>query len=689
MIATTTSTLCKTTTPASQVILLAEPNHLIGMYKVSTEQVQPHPNQRSVNPEWVDSLCQRFVQVGIDRASHPIKVLLDKGSLESATNTRPTDVLELPSNITVLVYQGQHRIKACQQLDDTKEHWWYAEVYLPALETSHPAEFLTLMHSNNEEEFRLPSTDADRFLAFYRLRQMRDEKVITEEVYKANQDHLERGVVKDETRQGLGNLLRSPILSTAVASVLEDPQLRSGFNASTWGKKLVKGSLEVTIKPFQLSAASCEWRKLQTAAKKKNHPWKELPGGVDGALARVSKRPKEFRNVLNPIESSSWTFEHTALLPSVMTSETVIGALSDMYIIAQHFIHMSAGRDCLVRYTSRYQSEEEVTHPAGVIKALLGDRLRGKHGNYPDKVVLYMWQHRAVLLLGLKKEGIVQALDTTEDEYQALLLHHQHWWELLRYLKVSTLEAGLKLKIPRVFGQPVLKPVDQKALRTPGTHPPVESNQESSTHNQPTCRSQTRQGLIGNNGSGLSTADGEASDGIAHSALDSPSGRVVAADQGEDLLFPAPSAESSCDRPTKKRKVATRHEESEDEYFYRPLTPTGPDSEEEDLDQTSIKSLRCHNQLSSQLRHLDTKIEELRPDEAHALNDLIEAIVDLQGTGHMARVVGALSSKIELFTQRAARADRVAYDFLIDPLEQAVNHERADDVAEHLAEQST
>lgn len=209
------------------------------------------------------------------------------------------------------------------------------------------------MHASNEDQYRLHSTDSDRFMALYRLRQMLDKKEILQDVYEANQERLETCVVKEETRHGLRNLLRSPTLAEAVAQALQHPHLRPGFNASTWGKKLTKGrfyqasvpdetgesflgpdfspkqlvaclieemveqcsllrgdSLEVSPKPFQLAATSCEWKRLQTAEKKKEHAWKELPGGVSGALERVKIRPDTFVNVLNPTPSEGWTFDN-------------------------------------------------------------------------------------------------------------------------------------------------------------------------------------------------------------------------------------------------------------------------------------------------------------------------------------------------------------------------------------------
>ena len=75
---------------------------------------------------------------------------------------------------------------------------------------------------------------------------------------------------------------------------------------------LLRGDcLEVSPKPFQLTALSCEWHKLRSVVKKKDHPWQELPGGVSGALSRVSQRPVAFINVLNPKGTHGWTFKNT------------------------------------------------------------------------------------------------------------------------------------------------------------------------------------------------------------------------------------------------------------------------------------------------------------------------------------------------------------------------------------------
>lgn len=189
---------------------------------------------------------------------------------------------------------------------------------------------------------------------------------------------------------------------------------------------LLQGNcLEVTSRPFQLSASSCDLEKLRASVHKKDHAWKELPGGVAGALARVSTRPKTFVNVLNPIGTDSWTFSNTVskvpecmgamrqidmrsqvLLPSVLTSDAVLAVLADMYHLAQHvglfncpplitmlsliiypqFIHMTAGKDRLEVYTAHRTQCTDEAHPVAIITMLLRDRLGGRESNYPDKV---------------------------------------------------------------------------------------------------------------------------------------------------------------------------------------------------------------------------------------------------------------------------------------------------------------
>lgn len=97
------------------------------------------------------------------------------------------------------------------------------------------------MHMGNEDEHRLSTSDSDRFLALHRLSRMRRNSTITGEVHEANHRRILHAVVKDATRQGLANLVASDELADAIALALQHPCLQASFNASTWGKKLVKG----------------------------------------------------------------------------------------------------------------------------------------------------------------------------------------------------------------------------------------------------------------------------------------------------------------------------------------------------------------------------------------------------------------------------------------------------------------
>jgi hypothetical protein len=65
---------------------------------------------------------------------------------------------------------------------------------------------------------------------------------------------------------------------------------------------------DIPERPFLLPAQSCTWSQLEVAVKKKDHPWKDLPGGAPAALLRVRNRDPEFSTFLNPSGSDGWTF---------------------------------------------------------------------------------------------------------------------------------------------------------------------------------------------------------------------------------------------------------------------------------------------------------------------------------------------------------------------------------------------
>ncbi|KAG9081158.1 hypothetical protein FRC07_014613 [Ceratobasidium sp. 392] len=318
-------------------LAVAESEHYLGLYRVHLQQTSRHPLQRELQVTWVDTLHKHFLDVGIDRVAHPIKVVLLPSTDHDAVyqSLRGKQLEWLPDDLQVLVYHGQHRIASCQLFDDPEEHWWLAHVHSNRLAEQYPAEFLTSMHIINEEEHRLIPCDASRFSALYGLLSLNRAGSITNNVYHANQNRILRSVLNESTRRGLSNLISSEELADAVACVLQDSHISGLFNAGSWGKKLVKGRFfklaaclveemseqcrllldgqsEVSDKVLSLSAASCGIKTLEKAVKKKGHAWGSLPGGAEAALSRVKARSPSFATFLNPSGSDDWTFPEMA-----------------------------------------------------------------------------------------------------------------------------------------------------------------------------------------------------------------------------------------------------------------------------------------------------------------------------------------------------------------------------------------
>lgn len=260
-----------------------------------------------------------------------------------------------------------------------------------------------------------------------------------------------------------------------------------------------------------------------------------------------------------------------------------------------------------------------------------------------------MWKNKASLLLGLKEQGIADAADTTSAEYKKLLQIHRSWWELLRLLKQSKLAAGLGLDVPREFTEPSTELIVRKTPRKrgrchrEGINPALGMSSnglpDQSQFSQANARDETPTRRVADEMAGKLEAQ-----------LTPPlhSGEASTDDEGVQTPLSPSRLELSPGPPTKRRKVVEQEEDGDDTYFYRPLTPQTSDSEVEELDWTSPRNLQCHSQLRLHLHCLESKVQDLQLDEVNALNGLLEAILDLQETKYMARVVGTLSEKIEV-----------------------------------------
>ncbi|KAG8791832.1 hypothetical protein FRC12_008027 [Ceratobasidium sp. 428] len=675
--------------PASHILLNAEAQFLVGKFRVHISQVKPHPHQRQLSEAWVDSLHQRFLEVGIERVAFPIKVILERSSdldalpgKTSSTNTAA--ITELPSHVTTLVYHGQHRVAACKHMMEQDEHWWFAEVYQPALESSHPAEFLTLMHMSNEDEHRLSTSDSDRFLVMHRLYCMHREQVISDEVFEANRSRLARAVVKEYTRQGLNNLLASQDLAEAVARALQYQGLRAHFNASTWGKKLVKGRFymlaaclvdemveqcrllidthtDVSDKPFALPSSSCTWTQLEMGVKKKDHPWKELPGGANAALLRVKSRNPQFSTFLNPSGSDGWTLPHTILLPSVLTSDSVFTPFKEMCHLAQHLILITAGPEYLAKYVQCRGHSEDDDHLFGILSLVLREKFAGKSSNYPHKIVLVLWQQRQPLTTSLKQDNISDPSETSRVQYKNLVQNSRAWWELLRMFKMSKM-LGMDISIPKVFAQDLPPPSDhlRQVIRNKQlASSSLELHPESS--NQPSAGSgdaisnwarspsltveQPRENLL---------APAESSG--AQPCITSNSGLAAGSERDKRRLVEVETGAVE-QRPPKRR---TRLEHSQHNPTATALT-VSPCTLGSGVP-ASTHQLRVHGVVQKQLEQLSSKVPELHVAEARAFQSLLTGILELHDTAHFGRVIDALSDKIPTLIHRAERAEQVSQE---------------------------
>ncbi|KAG9128199.1 hypothetical protein FRC07_003130 [Ceratobasidium sp. 392] len=683
---------------ASQALLNAETKHLIGKYRVEISQIQPHPSQRQLSDAWVDSLHQRFLEVGIDRVAFPIKLILhDSGDLQAVTSdciaATQKHIPQLPPHVKALVYHGQHRVAACRRMVDPEEHWWFAEVYMPALEHAHPAEFMTLMHMGNEDEHRLLTSDSDRFLALYRLSCMLRDGVITSEVHQVNYDRLVRAVVKDATRYGLTNLVSSQELADSVARALKYPYLSMSFNASTWGKKLVKGRfyklvaclvdemveqcrilqdgyLDVSEKPFALAASSCTWNQLEVGVKKKDHSWKDLPGGASAALARLKQRNPDFTSLLNPSGSDDWTFSHTALMPSVLTSDTVVSRLKVMYDLMQHVVHIAAGPELLEKYIKRLAHTSDEDHPFGIISHVLKEKLGGKPSNFPHKIILLLWQTQDSLLKDLEQAGISSAEGTSREAYKSLLAKSKPWWEFFRMFKMSRL-PGLGLTVPKVFSldacskdtallQAVRKKRDADlALQASGSGPVDKVSELSSRGSGSRSPS-----LVVDEATaepavlavpGLSPPGGQSSPAAATRAPETP--------QSQNELSAAPKQPNKRKRSQRKDGeqlvVGSPSNAQRQKSNNQEDTAYASDDTQTET-QPTTRQLRTHELVRKELRCILDGVDRLTPSDARALQGVLESLVDLQGASYMGRVLDALKDKVPNLIERAKKAKQAS-----------------------------
>ncbi|KAB5588113.1 hypothetical protein CTheo_8446 [Ceratobasidium theobromae] len=629
------SSLHNTATVASAqaTLLYAQKINFLGRFRAWLDQIQPHPFQRALSKEWVGQLKAHFEAVGLDRAAHPVKVLLMNEATSSMLPSPGEDdpIPFLPADVPVL------------------EKWWYVLVYRQAFEDQFPAEFLALMHVGNETDVRLTARDIDRFLGVHRLRKLLSEQWIDDHAFEANKNRM-TGSVKS-VRRGITNLTKSLALSSAVARVVECSYLWDAFSAAGWRKlttgwfydlvswildemmeqiRELKGdSIEVTSAPFMLGPKACHWDMLKKGVGSKSHEWHELPGGVLAAYERVSRGPQGFSTPLMKACGKGWTFKDTVLLPHILTSQAIMGPLNEMNRLAQH------------------GQKNKDDHPVGIIYQVLGNRaLRddGTQKNYPHKIILQLWVTRAKLLEGLNDYSIEQATDTQAEEYQKLILGNESWWALLQLFKMGNLTVGLGLSIPKQFG-PTLS---EAPIQSRASSPAGSSQVQSVTIQMREPPSSQPQGANKAGPSRLTTPASQESEQNENHA------ETTHQDETNQSALPSGSEV----RKHRKRPQVQDDEEDEDEFI-----PSHPTGNEAGVIQDELRgdSEIGHRGLNAQLHSLSEKSRFMDRGEASALAALLDALGRVE-KGVIIGVVNNLWQIVPRLEKKVIHAADAMYD---------------------------
>lgn len=98
-----------------------------------------------------------------------------------------------------------------------------------------------MMHIGNEATLIKQHSDVDRFLLVHRLRCLLENGGIDKRAYRASA-HSIMGPTGSTARSAIPSLVRSKVVSSAIARLVEYPEIQPNFSASGW-KKLTEGRL--------------------------------------------------------------------------------------------------------------------------------------------------------------------------------------------------------------------------------------------------------------------------------------------------------------------------------------------------------------------------------------------------------------------------------------------------------------
>ncbi|QRV80697.1 hypothetical protein RhiJN_08712 [Ceratobasidium sp. AG-Ba] len=295
-----------------------------------------------------------------------------------------------------------------------------------------------------------------------------------------------------------------------------------------------------------------------------------------------------------------------------------------MYHIAQHVIHLTAGRPALDLYISNTPHKNDSDHPVGIFSDVLKEKLQGKASNYPHKIVYSMWEARQELISELKTYGIGLAAETQREGYKRLLCKSESWWNLLRMFKMSTL-PGQSLHLPKAFGE-----LDQS--KQEGLLNAIKKKRE------------------GDQTSGI--VNGQNSVGPTR-----PTKRHSRSPSLEIEHTAVPGTEMRVTRSlAAKRPCLTASNEEQ-------LAPVLPDDEagESDTSHTAEQgpnssTSNIRRQIQHQLLGLMVAVSDIPIAEAEGLQHLLTEVQQLQGNRHAERVMHSMAERVPTMVRRAERS---------------------------------
>ncbi|KEP46445.1 hypothetical protein V565_198670, partial [Rhizoctonia solani 123E] len=377
---------------AKDIILRAEELTQLGTFVAWATQIEPHPYQRPLNREWVEALKDSFMH-DLDRSAHPIKAVLknpmsaDKVKQLVNTHSDPGSHPCLPKDLTIQVFDGQHRVAACELLADQTQHWWIVKIFHSTLETDYPAEFIGMIHIANNPVAILETSDALRLQGMYRLRTLWQEGKISKESYMARVSDF---VHLDSACRNKSHPWHQ--LPGGAEGALD--RLKQGPEAFGFATPLTK-------------AAGNKWSLGERA------------------------------------------FVPTVITSNIVTSKLEMMYLVTQHLI--HIVAGQEVLQRYTSNKGLTDEDDHPLGIFNQVLGKRVLNKEGQVGNGALKIIVNIWSECQTLKQGLSDLDIDTPESTTVEDYQHLINTHEPWWKLLSLFKMPLFEQGLGIKLAKQF----------------------------------------------------------------------------------------------------------------------------------------------------------------------------------------------------------------------------------------------